>query len=235
VNANLVRFLRILRWTVPGVILAITAVHHACAQTDANLRQHVDMALDQYTAAKTEDQRATVIDYLQHMDHKLVAADLVDHLIASRNGTEATIYNQLVEALKPDGCAAVLDRLEIADEPTTKGKLIVALRHCQGNESLKALQGCLEDKRPVPFEVHGTHPRRVCDMAYDELYLKLRNDEQYGLDASPRMQGIITEKTPEQSRDDLIAKLKSKLAKKSPVPSTTPVPPKPATAAITLL
>jgi hypothetical protein len=99
------------------------------------------------------------------------------------------------------------------------------------------LEGCLDDKRPVPFEVHGTHPRRVCDLAYDELFLKLRSDSRYGLDASPKMKGVISERTTMKSRDALIAKLKAKLAETlpSPSPSATPEPIKPATAAITQL
>lgn len=194
------------------------------------------MALDQYAEAKTDDQRTAVIDYLRHLDQKLVAATLIDQIIASRNGTEATFYSRMVQALNPDASAALLDRLEKTDDPTAKGKLIVALRHCQGGKSLQALEGCLDDKRLVLFESHGSHPRRVCDLAYDELFLKLRNDSHYGLDASPRMNGIITEKMPMNSRDTLIVKLKAKLAEQiqSPAPSPAREPVKPATAAITL-
>ena len=195
------------------------------------------MALDQFAAAKTTDQRAAVVEFLRHFDHKLVASAVVDHIIASRTGTEATAFNGLVESLDPDGCAAVLDRLGKADVPAPKGKLIVALRHCQDAECFRALEACLADKRPVPFEAHGTHPRRVCDLAYDELFLKLRSDSRYGLDPSPKMKGVISEKTTIKNRDALIAKLKAKLAEKlpSPSPSSTPEPPKPATAAITQL
>jgi len=197
------------------------------------------MALDQYTATKTPDQRAAVVDYLQHLDRKMVAGALVDHILAAQNGTEATAYDGLVESLNPDGCAAILDRLGKTDHPTAKGKLIVALRRCQGDESRAALAHCLGDKRPVPFEAHGPQPRRVCDLAYDELFLQLRTDPRYGLDPSPRMLGVITEKIPVPVRDALIARLKAKLALKlpapSPAPSMTPQGPRPDTAAITLL
>ena len=182
------------------------------AQANTDRLQEVQMALDHYAEAKTADQRAAVIDYLQHLDRKLVTGAVIDHIIASRNGTEATAYNGLVASFNPDGCAALLDRLGKTDQPTAKGKLIVALRHCQGEESLRALASCLGDKRPVPFEARGAHPRRVCDLAYDELFLKLRSASRYGLDPSPKMKGVITAKTPVKARDTLIAKLKAQLA-----------------------
>jgi hypothetical protein len=201
------------------------------------------MALDQYAAAKTADQRAAVVEFLQHFDQKLVAESVVDHIIASRNGTEATVFNELIAALNPGGCATLLDRLGKTDGPVAKGKLIVALRHCQSRGSLKALGACLNDKRSVPFEARGPNPRRVCDLAYDELYIKLRGNPLYGLDATPRMKGFIYENTPPKGRDTLIAKLKARLAKyppapvpsAAPSPSATPEQAKPATAAITLL
>ncbi len=181
------------------------------------------MAFNHYTAAKTNDQRTAILEYLQGLDRPLVTGALIDHIIASRTGIEATAYDKLVEALGPDGCAAVIDRLGKTDEPTAKGKLIVALRHCEGEEINNALAGCLGDVRPVRFEAHGPNPRRVCDLAYDELFLKLRGDPHYGLDPSPRMKGVITEKTPVKSRTELIAKLKAKLAP-APSPSASPDP-----------
>ena len=209
---------------MPAVLLATGATRPAWAQASADRRQEVEMAFDEYTAAKTDDQRVAVIDYLQHFDRKLVAGALVDHIVGSQNGTEATAYNQLVEALSPDGCAAVLDRLAKSTGPIAKGKLIVALRHCQGDESIHALAGCLNDKRPVLFEARGANPRRVCDLAYDELFLKLRADRGFHLDPGPRMNGFITEKMQEKDRDGLIAKLKTMLAK-VPLPSPSPAPP----------
>jgi hypothetical protein len=207
---------------LPAVILATVAVRPAWAQPDAARQQEIALALDQYAAAKTPGQRATVVEYLQHMDRKVVAGAVVDHIIASRTGTEATTFNELLATLNPDGCAAALDRLMIADEPIAKGKLIVALRHCQGEEAIQALAGCLDDTRPVHFETHGANPRRICDLAYDELFLKLRSDPRYGLDSSPRMHGVISEKTPVKTRTALIVKLKSALAAKSPTPTPSP-------------
>jgi len=243
-----------------AILLATLAPQSAWAQANTDRQQEIGMALDQYAAAKTTDQRAAAVEFLQHFDHKLVAAAVVDHIIASRTGVEATAFNELVEALTPDGCAALLDRFAKTDDPLVKGKLIVALRHCQNAECLRILEACLDDNRPVPFEAHGKHPRRVCDLAYDELFLKLRSDSRYGLDSSRRMKGVISEKTPIKARDALIAKLKAKLtpspipsatpvpakpsptpsatpvpAKPSPTPSATPVPAKPSTAAITQL
>jgi hypothetical protein len=196
----------------------------ARADTNADRQEEVEMAFDHYTAAKTEDQRTAVIDFLQHFDRKLVADALIDHIVGSENGAEATAYNKLIEALSPDGCAALLDRLGKTEDAVEKGKIIVAFRHCQSADAIHALAGCLDDKRPVPFEAHGSHPRRVCDLAYDELYLKLRSDPQYGLDSSSHMKGVITEKTPVKSRDTLIGKLKVNLAAAAPAASATPGP-----------
>lgn len=196
------------------------------------------MALDHYAAAKTADQRAAVVSYLKSLDHKLVAAALVDHIVASRTGNEATAFNGLIDALSSDTGAAIIERMGKVVHPAAKGKLIVALRRCPGAASRRALEGCLDDKRPVPFEARGPLPRRVCDMAYDELYLQLRSDRHYGLDPSPHMKGLITETMPVKKRDSEIAKLKAKLAKYPPAPSKTPsktpVAAMPATAALTL-
>jgi hypothetical protein len=216
---------------LPVVILGAVALRPAWGQSTADRKQELEMALEQYGAAKTATQRTTVVEYLQHLDRKVVAGAVVDHIIGARNGTEATVYNELAAMLNPDGCSALLDRLVITDDATAKGKLVVALRHCQGDEAIGALAGCLDDTRPVMFEAHGKEPRRVCDLAYDELFFKLRGDARYGLDPGPRMRGVITEKTPEKTRRELIGKLKEKLkggAVGSPAPSATPeVAPKP--------
>jgi hypothetical protein len=212
---------------LPVMVLAIAAAQPARAQTSADRQQEAEMAFDQYLTAKTDDQRVAIIDYLQHLDRKVVAGALVDHILASQNGTEATAYNKLVEALNPDGCAAVIDRLATSTGPSAKGKLIVALRRCQAPEAVHALAASLDDKRPFLFATRGAHPKRVCDMAYNELFLKLRADHRYHLDASRRMTGFITEKMPDKARDALIAKLRKELAAlpfpaPSPEPSPTP-------------
>jgi hypothetical protein len=216
---------------LPAMLLASAAPHAAWAQRSADRQQEVEMAFDHYSAAKTEDQRIAIIDYLQHLDRKVVAAALIDHIVSSHNGAEATAFNKLVEALSPDGCAALLDRLAKTNDAIPKGKLVVALRHCPSPDAVTALTGCLGDKRPVPFESHGPHPRRVCDLAYDELFLKLRTDPHYGLDPSPHMQGVITERTPIKTRDAAIAKLKTALSGPHtptiPAPSATPQTPPP--------
>ena len=213
--------LRLRRLLLPVVILGTVAIQPASAQAAGDREQDLQLALQQYIAAKNPAQRATVIDYLRPLDRKLVVAAVVDHIIASRDGMEATAYNELAAALNPDGCTALLDRIAASGEPTAKGKLIVALRHCHDEKTTAALAACLADTRPVTFEAHGPHPRRVCDLAYDELYLKLRSDPQYHLDSTPHLRGMIGEKTPLKTRAELIAKLKAKL---SPAPTPTPSP-----------
>lgn len=211
---------------LPVLLAAILAAHTGWAQIDDARKQEVEMAFDHYTAAKTEDQRVAIIDYLQHFESKMVAGALIDHIVDSENGEQATAYDKLVAGLGPDGVAAVLDHMANTDDAVAKGKLVVALRHCQGPDVINALAGCLKDKRAVPFEAHGPHPRRVCDLAYDELFLKLRTDPRYGLDPSPKMIGIVTERTPVKARDGLIAKLRALIAA-NPAPTATP-PPSPA-------
>jgi len=191
----------------------------AYADQNADRQAEIEMAFDHYIDAKTEDQRTAIIDFLEHFDRKQVAAALIDHIVASRTGAEATTYNKLVEALSPDGCQALIDRLGKTNDPIAKGKLVVALRHCRGGEVIHALTGCLDDTRPVLFEARGAHPRRVCDLAYDELYLKLRSDPRYGLDPSAKMTGIIAERTPVKERDARIAKLKTVIAAPAPSPA----------------
>jgi hypothetical protein len=166
---------------LPVLLVATLATHPAWALPDAARQQEVEMAFDHYTAAKTEDQRVAIIDYLQHFESKMVAGALVDHIVASENGEQATAFDRLVAGLGPDGATAVLDRMAKTNDALSKGKLVVALRHSQGPDVLAALIGCLADKRSVPF-------------------LKLRTDARYGLDPSPKMNGVITERTPVATR-----------------------------------
>jgi len=201
-------------------MLALSATRPLRADPLEDRKIEVEQAFDQYMSAKTEDQRTAVIDFLQHFDRPLVAAALIDHILAARTGVEATAYNKLVEGLNPDGCQALLDRLTIEEDAVSKGKLIVALRHCQGPGVMSALAAALDDTRPVPFAAHTSHPCRVCDWAYDELYLKLRSDPRYGLDNSAAMTGIIVEKTPIEERDALIAKLMAQISH-NPINSPT--------------
>jgi hypothetical protein len=193
------------------VALLAFATPGARADKDADRHAEIEDAFDHYTAAKTDDQRAAIIDFLQHYDRKTVAGALIDHIVNSRSGNEATEFNKLIEALSPDGCMALLDRLAIEKEAVAKGKLIVALRHCQGREAIPALAACLDDKRPVKFEAKTPTPRRVCDLAYDELYLKLRTNPSYKLDNSPQMRDLISEKTPATKRDEMIERLRASL------------------------
>lgn len=221
------RGLRIL----PVALLA--AASAAWGDANADRQQEVEMAFDHFIAAKSPDQRASIADYLRQLGIKVVGPALTDHILAARDGVEATSYDKLVEALGQDGCSAVLDRLQTATDPISKGKLIVALRHCQSVDAVWALIGCLDDKRPFLFAAHGPHPRRVCDLAYDELFLKLRNDPHYGLDPSPKMTGVILERTPISERDASISKLRAliKAAESStdtPEPSASPSPAPPA-------
>ena len=208
---------------MPVLLVATLAAHPGWAQVNDARKQEVEMAFDHYTAAKTEDERVAIIDYLQHFESKLVAGALIDHIVDSEDGEQATAYDRLVAGLGPDGVAAVLDRISKSRDAVARGKLVVALRHCQGTDVINALTSCLADKRAEPFEAHGSHPRRVCDLAYDELFLKLRADHRYGLDPSPRMTGVITEHTPVKTRDALIAKLKGLIAA-NPPPTPTPSP-----------
>lgn len=199
---------------LPAILLATAATRPAWAQANTDRQQEVEMALDHYAEAKTPAQRGEVVDYLRGLDRKLVAAAVVDHIAGAQTSQEATAYNGLLEVFKPEGCAAVLDRLGKTDPPAEKGKLIVSLRHCHDEETLRVLAACLDDKRPFPFETHeirGATPRRLCDVAYDELFLKLRTESRYGLGTGPKMNGLIRERTPLPARDALIAKLKSKL------------------------
>jgi len=216
------------------IIVVNVAPRTARADANADKQTQVEMAFDQYPEAKTEDQRTAIVDFLQHFDRKLVAGALIDHIVGSHDGSEATIFSTLIEGLGPDGCAVLMDRLGKTDDAVAKGKLIVAMRHCQGDDAVKTLAACLNDTRAVLFEAKGAHPRRVCDLAYDELYLKLRTDARYGLDAGPGMKGLITEKLSVKWRDALIAKLKGKMTEAggtaapgdtpSGAPAATPVP-----------
>ena len=216
------------RLLLPVAFLSTVPIQ-APAQSNADRRQELEIALDKYADAKTAGQRAAVVEYLQHIDPKIVAPAAVDHIISARTGTEATDYSTLAASFEPEGCSAILDRLAIAQDPAAKGKLIVALRHCHQEQAVSALVGCLDDGRLMTFTTHGPFPHRICDLAYDELFLKLRTDPRYALDSSPHMHGFITVKTPIKTRTSLIAKLKAKLASSSP--SAAPSTPKPATPA----
>ena len=192
------------------------------------------MALQEFGAAKTADQRATVVDYLHHFDTGLVTSIVINHIIASRSGREATMYNNLIDALKPDSYDGVLDRIESAPKPDAKSKLIVALRHCHGERTFHVLTGCLDDKRAVTFEARGPYPHRVCDLAYYVIYMKLRTEPDYHLGSLAEMTIFVDGVMPFKKRDDLIAKLKSRLAKKNPFSSPAPVPARPATASVSM-
>lgn len=215
-------------FVLSAIIFAFAAAFPAAAQPNADRQQELDIALDHYATLKDSGQRAAVFDFLQHLDHKVVAKAVIDHILASRSGMEATAFNRLISAIAPEGCSALVDRLGALQDPVSKGKLIVALRHCNGDDSIHALAANLSDIRPVPFESHSKTPRRVCDLAYDELYLKLRTDPRYGLDPTRHMRGVITEDTPVKARDALIAKLKTTLATQPaatlPLPTATPSP-----------
>jgi hypothetical protein len=207
-----------------AMILATSVAHSAPLDPTADRQREIDMAFDQYSEARSDTQRGEIIDYLQHLDKNLVTGTLIGHIIASRDGIEATAYDKLAGDIGPEAFTAIIDRLGKSDDPVAKGKLIVALRHSPDGDSIHALIPCLDDKRPVPFEARGEHPRRVCDLAYDELFLKLRSNPLYGLDPSPQMHGIITERTSLSTRDTLISALKTKLTQPTGSPSPTPTP-----------
>ena len=159
----------------------------------------------------------------------MVTSVVIDHIVAARNGTEATMYNNpAIDELKPDSYDAVLDRLESVDAADSKGKLIVALRHCHGQHTFRVLMTCLNDQRAVHFEARGPFPHRVCDMAYYVLYMKLQVDPEYHLVSLKEMKPFMDGVMPYKKRDEMIAKLKAHLANKNPFTEPSPVPSRPA-------
>jgi hypothetical protein len=200
------------------------------AKPQGNHHEEVEIALQEFGAAKTAEQRAAVVEYLHLFDTGLVTSIVTNHIIEARNGLEATKYNNLVDALKPDSYDYVVDRIESVDSPDAKAKLIVTLRHCHGERTFQVLSACLDDKRPVKFEARGPYPHRVCDLSYYVIYMKLRMDADYHFRSLAEMKAFVDGALPFKKRDDMIAKLKSQLAKKNPFTSPSPVPPKPATA-----
>ena len=212
-------------WT--AILLAAASTLPMAAQSlpGRDVQQQVQLTLDQFSEAKTDAQRGMAADFLQQLDRQTAIGAVIDRIVRSQNGEEATLYNGLIDKLKPEACPVLAKQLAQAADAEDKGKLVVALRHCGAAEAAGALTASLGDKRTVRFEAHGKNPRRVCDMAYDELFLKLRNDPKYGLDASPAMRGLIRESTPLAERDALVEKLSDKLAAQpAPVSAASPSP-----------
>lgn len=208
-----------------GCLALLAAAQPLRADSIAGRSQQLQMALDQYLAAKTPAQRSTVIDFLKQQAPAAVGAAIAQQIAEAQNGHDATEYAGLAENFAPAACQQITALLGSTPDAAVKGKMVVALAHCPGDDAVQALTACLDDQRPVTFEARGAHPRRVCDFAYDELFLKLRSQPRFGLDASSHKRGLITEKTTGAERDARIAKLKAQLAEKStPAPQPSPTP-----------
>jgi hypothetical protein len=154
-----------------------------------------------------------IVERLNRGDHEKVASAVVNAIQKANPGREIANYAALlpkVPSVKPD----ILRRIQSEPNPVLKARLINCVRDVKGTDVVKALIPQLDDKTPADSQQTGPFALRVCDYAFDSIYLHVHHIPDLGLDASTAMSDIIQRDIPIDWRDARIAKLKSGLTKK---------------------
>jgi hypothetical protein len=169
-------------------------------------------------AAKSPDKKleaTQILERINHSDHETVAQAFVDSVTEANSRKVVFSYAQALPKLSRDVRSAVLNKLGAETDAIRKAKLIGALSVVEGPEVVKALFPLLDDRRKA--EIAGapwTDRFRVCDHAFNRIYMLVRRIPEIGLNAGPEMSDAIQTDVPIEWRDQRIAKLKSGLVAK---------------------
>jgi hypothetical protein len=115
-----------------------------------------------------------------------------------------TAFLPYVPSLKPE----LLSRISAETDPVTKGRLIYCTWKIKGADVVKTLFAQLDDKRPAEQSA-GPSAERVCDCAFNVIYVRVARISELGLDSSTAMSDSIQPGVPIGWRDARIAKLKA--------------------------
>jgi hypothetical protein len=125
---------------------------------------------------------------------------------AKRN-KEIPAYTALLPRL-PSLKQEILQRIAAESDPVTKGRLIYCTWRIKGADVIKTLVAQLDDKRPAE-QPAGPSAERVCDCAFNVIYVRVARISELGLDSSTAMSDSIQPGVPIGWRDARIAKLKA--------------------------
>jgi hypothetical protein len=169
-------------------------------------------------ATKSPDKKleaTQILERINRSDHKTVAQAFVDSVTEADSRKVVFSYAQALPKLSGDVRSAVLKKLGAETDAIRKAKLIGGLSVIEGPDVVKALFPLLDNREKA--EIAGapwTDRFRVCDHAYNRIYLLVRRVRELGLNAGPEMSDAIQTDVPIEWRDARIAKLKQRLIAK---------------------
>ncbi len=156
-----------------------------------------------------------IVERLNQQDTHAVASQLLSAIQDASSRKQIGSYAALLPKLHPEVKAAVLARLIAEPDANQKARLVRALYFAEGSDVVKALFSQLNDTRPADIDGNAASTAmRVCDYAFNRIYMLVRNIPELELNAGTEMSDAIQIGVPVEWRDARIAKLKAGMIKK---------------------
>lgn len=163
-------------------------------------------------SAPEREQAAAIVDRLNQANDREAAEAFIAAVRDAKAEREVVDYRVLLPKL-PRIKDHILRRINVEQDPMLKGRLIICVGKLKGADVVKRLFAQLDDKRPVDSR-DGPSTLRICDYAFDIIYVRVAHIPELGLDHSSDMSDSIVRDVRMGSREARIAKLKKGLTEK---------------------
>jgi hypothetical protein len=184
-------------------------------QIRADVKRLGELGVD---AKKSQDQKLEATQILERVNDsnpEIVAQAFVDSVTEANSRKVVFAYAQALPKLGRDARLAIFNKVGAERDAVPKAKLIGALYVVEGPDVVRALFPALEDRRKAEIaDEPWTDSFRVCDHAYNRIYLLVRHIRELGLNAGTEMSDAVQTGVPMDWRDARIAKLKQGLIAK---------------------
>lgn len=216
---NLVIALRPISWASAFIIcftsLSVFSAASSGQEIEADLariHQIPPQSEDVQSPAERKEAEA-IVSRLNRADQHQLANAVTDAIRNAKTGREVADYASLMPRILSIK-SEILQKIGTEPDPVLKSRLINSCRYVKGADVLKALISQLDDKRAADSEQPGYFGFRVCDWAFNVIYMRLSNIPELGMDTSTAKSDSISHNVPIDWRDARIGKLKTGLTKK---------------------
>ena len=178
-------------------------------QFERDLRELCDLQPQtRRQSADEQDRLRAIMARLANGEPREVVAAMVEGLRRQKRNREIPAYREVLPQL-PSLKQEMLREIRLQSDATVKAGLIACISRVKGAEVIRALLPPLDDHRLAGQG--GLSELRVCDYAFNAVYLRVAQIRELGLDYTSAMSDAIHESIPLERRDERIAKLKSAL------------------------
>jgi hypothetical protein len=200
-----------------ALVFGLVVSHDCGAEPDA---RKAEAMLDQFmsvgrirppNAAQAED----ALKSFRNVDRAILIKVVLGRIAMEKDHKKIGKCILVLQQLDPSPKEELLAELNRESDAGRKGNLLMTLRGFQGRDVLRTLVAELDDMRAFEhLRRVGPDSLRICDYAFDDLYLRLRAIPELQLSNGPERSDLIVNGTPVPWRDARIARLKAAVVAK---------------------